>query len=66
MDAEFVLPSVVDAPLIESYSYHSVDAVKLHTEAEIQKNAERAQNVEWMLGVDEAGRGPVLGQYSII
>lgn len=66
MDAEFVLPSVVAAPLVESYSYHSVDAVKLHSEAEISKTADRAQKVEWMLGVDEAGRGPVLGQHSIV
>ena len=66
MDAELLIPSVVQAPLVESYSYHSVDAVKLHSEAEIKKIADRAQGVEWMLGVDEAGRGPVLGQSSIV
>lgn len=53
-------PSVRVEPLIESYSYHSVDPVD-------SPNADpRAATLEWMLGVDEAGRGPVLGEPAVL
>lgn len=57
-------PSVkVDAPLVDSYTFHSVDA---ESATESLKGKERAEvEGEWMLGVDEAGRGPVLGEHGI-
>lgn len=48
---EPVFPSVRrDAPLVSSYTYHSTEAGCDEVEG------------EWMIGIDEAGRGPVLGQ----
>ncbi|GAA5973134.1 hypothetical protein JCM11641_006285 [Rhodosporidiobolus odoratus] len=70
----FHFPSVrLDQPLIDSYTFHSVD---LEGHKDKGKGRERAggedgmdedsegegrKEGEWMLGVDEAGRGPALG-----
>lgn len=54
-------PSVkVDAPLVDSYTFHSVDK-QLPASAKGKEVEQTTIEGEWMLGVDEAGRGPVLG-----
>lgn len=66
----FHFPSVrLDQPLIDSYTYHSVDAEHARVEGQsaVEKGAgevdgKREVEGEWMLGVDEAGRGPALGE----
>lgn len=45
------MPSVHDSPLVASYTFRS----------EIPKKA-REVGVQCVLGVDEAGRGPVMGE----
>lgn len=62
---KFHFPSVRRGqPLVDTYTFHSVDAA---TGADVErKGKERESDVpvvegEWMLGVDEAGRGPALG-----
>ena len=56
-------------PLVDTYTFHSVDAA---TGADVEgKGKEREADVpvvegEWMLGVDEAGRGPALGAYNLL
>ncbi|KAL8277699.1 hypothetical protein RQP46_009972 [Phenoliferia psychrophenolica] len=57
-------PSVrPDAPLIDSFTYHSVDPIS-SPDASLDKGKGKELTAipgDWMLGVDEAGRGPVLG-----
>ncbi|KAI5477163.1 ribonuclease H2 subunit A [Pseudohyphozyma bogoriensis] len=60
-------PSVRDEPLVESYQYFSCDPVA-SAEASGSPSKGKAKAVDapkpegnWMIGVDEAGRGPVLG-----
>lgn len=58
-------PSVkVDAPLVDSYTFHSVDKEVASASAKGKEVARAPIEGEWMLGVDEAGRGPVLGKSS--
>ncbi|KAM0749270.1 ribonuclease [Meredithblackwellia eburnea MCA 4105] len=53
-------PSVrVGEPLFDSFTYHSVDAAV--SEDVKGKGKEEVIEGDWMIGVDEAGRGPVLG-----
>lgn len=62
-------PSVrLNTPLYGSYSYYSCgDPVtpRAHDDLVVPKveGHERGKAGQWMLGVDEAGRGPVLGEY---
>lgn len=52
------------APLIDSFTYHSVDPI-VSPDASFDKGKGKEVDAvpgDWMLGVDEAGRGPVLGQ----
>lgn len=66
----FHFPSVRrDEPLSDSYTYHSVDAEVAGREAQAaadvgmgEVEGKREVEGEWMLGVDEAGRGPALGE----
>ncbi|GAA5969937.1 hypothetical protein JCM21900_004452 [Sporobolomyces salmonicolor] len=76
-EAPFPFPSVrLDDPLIDSYTFHSVDpgsgAFSSGSDSEgkgkgraIEEQDEQSKgdkvHGEWMLGVDEAGRGPALG-----
>ncbi|ORY78027.1 ribonuclease [Leucosporidium creatinivorum] len=54
-------PSVkTDAPLVDSYTFHSVDK-EVAASAKGKEVEQPAIEGDWMLGVDEAGRGPVLG-----
>ena len=72
---KFHFPSVRRGqPLVDTYTFHSVDAAATQTtEAHVEgKGKEREVDVaaaevegEWMLGVDEAGRGPALGAYFV-
>ncbi|GAA6058807.1 hypothetical protein JCM10212_001923 [Sporobolomyces blumeae] len=67
----YQFPSVrVGQPLVDSYTFHSVDPrtealeqdAKMVIEATAAtKEQEVDKEGEWMLGVDEAGRGPALG-----
>ncbi|KAJ8292492.1 Ribonuclease H2 subunit A [Rhodotorula toruloides] len=67
--SRFHFPSVRrNEPLIDSYTYHSVDAERKQAgeQTGARKDANEAEEKrdvegEWMLGVDEAGRGPALG-----
>lgn len=69
----FHFPSVRrNEPLIDSYTYHSVDAEREQAEGqagagEDANEVEEKRDVEgeWMLGVDEAGRGPALGESAV-
>jgi ribonuclease H2 subunit A len=55
-------PSVkTDAPLVHSYTFHSADK-EVAGSAKGKEVEHPAVEGEWMLGVDEAGRGPVLGE----
>ncbi|KAK4047345.1 hypothetical protein OIO90_006204 [Microbotryomycetes sp. JL221] len=60
-----VFPSVkLDAPLVSSYTYHSTDDEHKRLDQDDSDKAAPKTNLidgEWILGVDEAGRGPVLG-----
>lgn len=57
-------PSVkTDAPLVDSYTFHSVDK-KVAASAKGKEVEQPVIEGEWMLGVDEAGRGPVLGEFT--
>ncbi|KDE05667.1 hypothetical protein MVLG_04038 [Microbotryum lychnidis-dioicae p1A1 Lamole] len=48
--------------LARSYTFHSVDLIEVASSAKDKGKARKpAIEGEWMLGVDEAGRGPVLG-----
>ncbi|KAM0786679.1 hypothetical protein ACM66B_002126 [Microbotryomycetes sp. NB124-2] len=49
----------MDAPLVSSYTVHSVDLEQQQDNSD--NKLERVVEGEWILGVDEAGRGPVLG-----
>lgn len=63
-------PSVrIGEPLLASYTYSSTSQLPDEVEddgAEVkdEKGKQRAarEDEEWMMGIDEAGRGPVLGQ----
>lgn len=56
-------PSVqTSAPLVDSYTFHSVDHCAALSSDKGKAVAQRDAGLSWMLGVDEAGRGPVLGQ----
>ncbi|BGP19115.1 hypothetical protein JCM10213_008038 [Rhodosporidiobolus nylandii] len=67
----FHFPSVrLNSALIDSYTFHSVDAERQDAAAgaaggqdgqDAQMEGPREVKGEWMLGVDEAGRGPALG-----
>ncbi|SCV70392.1 BQ2448_1786 [Microbotryum intermedium] len=48
--------------LARSYTFHSVDPVELAASEDKGKARETVIEGEWMLGVDEAGRGPVLAR----
>lgn len=55
-------PSVkTNAPLVDSYTFHSVDK-EVTTSVKGKEVEQPVIEGEWMLGVDEAGRGPVLGE----
>lgn len=56
-------PSVqTSRPLVDSYTFHSVDHLASLSADKGKAVAERDAGLCWMLGVDEAGRGPVLGE----
>ncbi|GAA5873631.1 hypothetical protein JCM3774_004996 [Rhodotorula dairenensis] len=67
---KFHFPSVRRGiPLIDTYTFHSVDGAVTTTAASIESDKGKGREMdtsapvegEWMLGVDEAGRGPALG-----
>lgn len=62
--ARFHFPSVRRGqPLVDTYTYHSVDPVDSQDKGKQREDAITAEVAgEWMLGVDEAGRGPALGK----
>lgn len=62
-------PSVrLNTPLYESYSYYSCGDVPPPSSADEllvpTVEGEGGKEGQWMIGVDEAGRGPVLGSFS--
>ncbi|GAA6025505.1 hypothetical protein JCM8202_001973 [Rhodotorula sphaerocarpa] len=60
--AKFHFPSVRRGQaLIDTYTYHSVDAEGKGKAREDGEETRDQVEGEWMLGVDEAGRGPALG-----
>lgn len=62
--ARFHFPSVRRGQaLIDTYTYHSVDAEGKGKAREDGGETRDQVEGEWMLGVDEAGRGPALGEY---
>jgi len=69
-EERFHFPSVrLQQPLIDTYTFHSVDHTTTTPAEGDSKGKERANDQEeegkgeeWMLGVDEAGRGPALGK----
>ena len=59
--APSAFPSVqTEQPLVDSYTFHSVD--KQSASGKGKEVLRAPVEGEWMLGVDEAGRGPVLGK----
>jgi len=66
-EERFHFPSVrLEQPLIDTYTFHSVDHNMIDSEGKGKERAnesesEEGKGQEWMLGVDEAGRGPALG-----
>lgn len=55
LQTDRIPPSVrLDTPMIDSYTFHSSS-----------EDAEDA-DAEYIMGIDEAGRGPVLGQSSAL
>lgn len=65
-------PSVqTSSPLVASYTFHSVDppvsTTNVASNGKSKEVEEERPKIEgnWMLGVDEAGRGPVLGAFRV-
>ena len=48
--------------LVDSYTFHS-DSIATSSSATEEEEKAGKEGEEWMLGVDEAGRGPALGGF---